>query len=888
MRPRVTTKQSRIRLVKCLGRLPLAIGQAIGKGAMTLNPLWGALVRPNLPQQRKQWTGDEAQRFSRALRLALPGAVVWTEPDRLISYAYDATGERHWPDAVVFVRGESDIAPALVVARTFGVPVIGRGAGTSLSGGTTPIRGGIVLAFSAMRTVGAVDEGSHEVVVEPGIVNAELQEALAVQDLLFAPDPSSHRISTIGGNVSENSGGPHCVKYGVTTNHVLGGRVVLSDGIARALPTTRDWRSSLDVTGLVVGSEGTLAVLTEVLVNLRHRTPSVATMLAAFASLDQAADAVSDIIAQRITPSTLELLDRPSIETIERFAHAGYPQAADAVLLIEVDGATGDVDAESRAIEAILAQRSALTIERAQTQEAVDALWKGRRAAYGAMAQIAGHLWVQDVTVPRPLLAEMIRRIRSIGQDHAFDILTIAHAGDGNVHPNLPYDPSDADEVQRMREADQDILKACVELGGSITGEHGIGIDKLEQLALMYGPDERRRMAELKAVFDPNHLLNPGKAVLPIDYVAPASFPSPPTPDGDERCGTMLRALQSGKPITIEGSGSQRGRAPQNERALAVSTRDFNRIVELDAANLTVTVEAGVVAADLFAALSDAHLYIPTLAPSRRTIGGLVASNARYWLDPGLGWRDHVVALDWLDGGGTRLRFGRKTVKNVAGYDVSKLAVGSWGRLGLITRLTLRLCPAPEQVRVAKISGPPANDLMRLALDLRNSPLPPRGLLLAVDTEAALWVWMEGRILDDAERMLSELNQHYGAIVSWRDCSEVTAIDQGHDSAWHDAVSTNARGDLLWIEGGTAPGNLLKIIDELPEAGRAYVYPSSGSVEWLQPGKATLPTWARRWQHGGQSPTVRLDPAWKEIETKIARVFDPAGVFSDWTVWVDG
>lgn len=827
--------------------------------------LWGALARPRLGISRREWTDDDRRRWVRALTDALDGRA-WTDPDRLLAYSFDATGERHLPDAVVFVESPDDVIRALALARAFQVPVIGRGAATGLSGGATPVAGGVLLTFARFNQVRRLDRPNRTARVDPGLVNADFQAALAPLGLFFAPDPSSHRISTLGGNASENSGGPHCVKYGVTTNHILGGEVVLADQIARSLPTTRDFRPGFDLTGLIVGSEGTLAILTAIDVVLTPMPPATETLLAAFDRLETATDAVSAIIGAGIVPSTLELIDRPFLETIERFAHAGYPDDADAVLLIEVDGSEAATEDARQRVEAILREMGAVRVLRATTAEEVALLWKGRRSSYGAAAQIASHLWIQDVTVPRPLLSTMLRRVLAIGETYRFPIMTVAHAGDGNLHPNLPYDPSDAEEVERMRAADQAILQACVELGGSISGEHGIGIDKLEQLALMYGPAERQKMAGVKEVFDPDGLLNPYKAILPADYVSPADTDrvEPPAPPPVRDLIDAIRdAGTARRPLRVVGSGRWEALAPSQGAAERLSTERLRKVRDLDRANLTVTVETGVRGTELADVLSAEGFMIPALEPSPRTLGGLLATQSRYWGERGLGWRDHVLAVEWVDGSGTLLRFGRKTMKNVAGYDMVKLAIGSWGQLGVLTAATLRLYPRQPERTLAFVG--PAEDLAALALALRNAPEPPRGLLLRWDAEPTLYVRLQGPDLDAQEASVTE---RWGG--PGQEC-DPDQVDQDHAAAIAQAIAAGS-----YVEGGGPPASLAASL--LP-GDVLWAFPTSGAKEWTRFG-ALPPDWTRRLTDRG--PRIRRDPAWAAIEAGLADLFDPHRLFPRW------
>ncbi|MCL6563784.1 MAG: FAD-binding oxidoreductase [Firmicutes bacterium] len=847
--------------------------------------LWGALERPGLSLTRRTWSPAEVEAIVQRLAAVVGPSRVWQDPERLMAYSYDATGERHLPDFVVFLERPDEVGPVLQALAAAGVPVIGRGAGTNLSGGTMPIVGGAVLAMARLNRVRAIDPENLRAVVEPGVVNADFQEALAPYGLFFAPDPGSHRISTLGGNVSENAGGPHCVKYGVTTNHVLGGTCYLVDGQARRLPTTRDWRGELDLTGLITGSEGTLALLTELELQVLPKPPQVETLLAAFDDLERATEAVSAIIRARIVPSTLELLDRVSIETVERFAQAGYPAGADAVLLIELDGAAEAVEPEWRRIEALLWECRALSVARATTPAEVEKLWKGRRSAYGAAAQVSSHIWVQDVTVPRPLLPTMMREVNQIGRRYGLNILIIAHAGDGNLHPNITYDPADADEVARMHQADREIIQACVRLGGSITGEHGVGIDKLEHLALMYSPDELAVQWELKQAFDPDNLLNPFKAVLPPERHHLATPHPAPTGPVAEVIETIRAAQADGQLLAVHGSTSRRGLAPAHAAGgMALYTRHLDRIVEIDEGNLTATVEAGVSARELADALAARGLEVPSLPAVSRTVGGLVATNARYWAHRGLGWRDHVVMAEWVDGRGRWVRFGRKTMKNVAGYDVTKLWIGSWGQLGVLTALTFRLRPLPRERRIGCLRDAPVADLLAIAETLRRAPAPPAGLLVHVQGDAgALYVQLEGYAVAEDQRRLEAVAAERGLLVRW----EAESFAQ-HLDAIHEAAVGRALAEGGYWEGGGQPAQLRQWY--LGGLGHeAWLYPFSGAVE-VTAGEPGDPDgwWVRR--RVGTAVAVRRDPAWQTIEERIYQVFDPRGIWPKfpWVVTAAG
>lgn len=432
--------------------------------------------------------------------------------DRL-SYSYDATAEKHLPGVVVFPGNTEDVAGVIRLAREYGVPIVPRGAGTNVSGGTIPTQGGIVMAMQRLNRILSIDPVSRTAVVEPCVVNLSLQEALAPLGFFFAPDPSSHKVSTIGGNCQENSGGPHCLKYGVATNHIRGVELVLADGEIITVGGEAEGFPGLDLTGLLVGAEGTLGVVTKVIVAILPLPEATRTILAVFDDLHQSVRTVSGIIAARILPAALELIDHTFIQVIQDSMDAGLPRDAAAALVIEVDGPQEGLQEQAERIAAICRENGVRSVSVAQTEAEGNALWQGRRAAYGCVARRSSFMWVMDISVPRGRLVTMMERVLAVGQRYNLEIYTVAHAGDGNLHPIIPFKPSDPEERARVKAADREILAACVELGGSISGEHGIGVDKVEQTALMFRPEELALMERVKRAFDPDLLMNPGKKI---------------------------------------------------------------------------------------------------------------------------------------------------------------------------------------------------------------------------------------------------------------------------------------------------------------------------------------------------------------------------------------
>jgi glycolate oxidase subunit GlcD len=374
----------------------------------------------------------------------------------------------------------------------------------------------VLVALTRMNRILSVDRARRRAVVEPGVVNARLSEAVAPLGLYYVPDPSSQSACTVGGNVAENAGGPHCLKYGVTTNHIVQLEVVLPDGseIRLGSPHGEPWGP--DLVGLFVGSEGMFGIATAITVRLEPLPPSVRTMLADFPTVRAASEAVSSVIATGIVPAAMEMMDRACVAAVEASIYAaGYPTDAAAVLLVELDGQADAVAAEADMVQAILLERGARAVRSASTPADRARLWQGRKKAFGAMGRIAPDLAVQDAVVPRSALPDIMDRIAEIRDRHALSISNVFHAGDGNLHPNISFDRRDADVVRRVHVACTEIMAACVEAGGSITGEHGVGSDKLDYMPLIFDAETLGAMRAVRRVFDPAERANPGK-VVPI------------------------------------------------------------------------------------------------------------------------------------------------------------------------------------------------------------------------------------------------------------------------------------------------------------------------------------------------------------------------------------
>jgi glycolate oxidase len=449
-----------------------------------------------------------------ALESKLGRASVLSKPNDLNLYEYDGGVDRQRPEVVVFPRSTEDVIAIVKTAIEHGVPLVGRGAGTGLSGGSIPRAGGIVVSFSRMNKILEIDIENERVVVQPGVVNLDVTLAVQPFGYFYAPDPSSQRACTVGGNVAENAGGPHTLAYGVTTNHVVSLEVVLPDGSVMQVGKKGVDLPGYDLVGLFIGSEGTMGLVTKIGMRLMRQPEAVKTMLAIYDTPEAAGNTVGELTARQIMPVALEMLDGPMIRMIEEATHAGYPMDAAAVLLIEMEGLRESVESQVDAVGAVCRACGATEVRVAKTAEERDLLWKGRKNAFGAIGRISPSYYVQDGVVPRTKIAPTLRAIGEIARKYNLVISNIFHAGDGNLHPIILFDVRKEGELDRARLCGDEILEYCIAAGGSITGEHGVGMEKMELMAHQFSNDSLDMIRGFKSLFDPQCRLNPGK-VLP-------------------------------------------------------------------------------------------------------------------------------------------------------------------------------------------------------------------------------------------------------------------------------------------------------------------------------------------------------------------------------------
>jgi glycolate oxidase len=447
----------------------------------------------------------------RALRAIVGERYVLLEPEDAVVYEQDGSIFQVMPEVVVLPDDVEQVAAVVKAATEANVPVVPRGSGTGLAGGAVPAEGGIVLSLARLNRILKIDLENQVAVVEPGVINVEVTKAVAENGYFYAPDPSSQAACSIGGNVANNSGGPHTLAYGVTTNHVLGLEAVLDGGRTVWLGGTVPDSPGYDLCGVFVGSEGTMGIVTKIVVRLMRQRESVRTLIAIFDQMDAATQTVVDITAAGIIPAALEMMDRTTIEAVERGAPVGLPRDAEAVLIVEVEGLSEHTDRSMNLARDICKNNGAREVRLAADEAERQLIWKGRKGAFGAMGALAPNYYVQDGVVPRSKLPEIMRRIAQISEQFNLRIANVFHAGDGNLHPNILFDMRAAGELDRVIEAGAATLRACVELGGSITGEHGVGLEKKAYIGLLFNEADLEAMARVRRAFDPNRRFNPAK-----------------------------------------------------------------------------------------------------------------------------------------------------------------------------------------------------------------------------------------------------------------------------------------------------------------------------------------------------------------------------------------
>lgn len=600
---------------------------------------------------------------------------VLTDELSLALYAYDCSLSRTRPDGVLLIRQAEKIAPLIALLNEYKMPFIPRASATNHAGSCIAINGGFILNLTHLNRILEINTQEQYALVEPATITGKLQQALKPLGFFYAPDPASTDVCTLAGNLAQNASGARCLKYGNTLAHILEADLVLPDGTCKKL--TRQTNAP-DLLGLLAGSEGTLGIITRLKVRILKMPQKIQTFLVTFNSLQDSIETVSALVAEGIIPRCVEAMDKTTTQAVESFAHAGYPTQTEALLILELDGSPSEISTQATQLETICKNHHALSFQPAKTQQEQENLWRGRRSAYAAMARLAPNVIVGDGTVARSELPRALAQVQQILKENKVHASLLFHAGDGNFHPHLVFDERNVTDTLRLKKILQQILKVCVSCGGTISGEHGVGVEKRAAMAYQYNAGTLHLMEQLKKALDPLELANPLK-IIPLHYKEKARVFDTP-----QECLPFLKTVKKQKPVQIVGAQTHCKKSSKN----SFSTLHLNRIIDIDTANYTVTVQAGVKIRDLISALHQKNLYC-ILPDSQGTLGGLFCAG----LAPDM--YAHILSIEGVLPNGDFFRYGGKFVKNAAGYNLVFLFGGSQGKFGLISQFTLRIFATP-------------------------------------------------------------------------------------------------------------------------------------------------------------------------------------------------
>lgn len=597
-------------------------------------------------------------------------------------HAYDCSLSRVRPDLVIHVPRTNCLSPLVKVLNHYKIPFVVRGAATNHAGSCATLKGGAVLNIAGLNRILQINTQEGYAVAEPGVITAQLQRVLNPLGFFYAPDPASQRVCTLGGNIAQNASGSRCLKYGGTLDHVLEISLVLPNG--EVVSVSRN-DAGPDWVGFLCGSEGTLGIITQLKVKILPKPQEVQTFLVAFDSLEDCIQTVTDLISQGILPRCVEALDQLTAKAIEEFSHAGYPLDAQALLILELDGKKQEVTQEKEKLKQLISRHQVRQFICAKNESERQKLWAGRQAAYSAMARLAPSVLVCDGTVPRDQLPDTLRKVRQILTEDQIRASLLFHAGDGNFHPQLVFDERNKFETKRVYRTVKKILQTCVDAGGTLSGEHGIGVEKRGLMAYQYNQNTLHLFSQIKKSLDPAQLANPLK-IIPLNFAEEAQISS----ISDKKIQTLCqeikaRALQK-KSFFITGNNSR-----LKTKKPSLSIDNLNKILDIDLANYTVTAQAGVSLQELAHALQKKHVYC-LLPNDKGTLGGAFSSG-RF---PSFG--ASVTGVQAILADGSCVRYGGKLTKNAAGYNLVRLFAGAQGSLGIVTELTFKIFVGKQPV----------------------------------------------------------------------------------------------------------------------------------------------------------------------------------------------
>ena len=622
---------------------------------------------------------------------------VLTDEVSLLLHAYDCSLSRTRPDGVILVQKAEQIPAILQTLNQYKIPFVPRAAATNHAGGCAALNGGFILNLCALNKILEINTQEGFAVAEAGAITGKLQQQLEKLGFFYAPDPASMRVCTLGGNLAQNASGARCMKYGGTLDHVLEADIVLPDG--EEIHLSRQ-EGGPDFLGLIAGSEGTLGVITRLKVKILPLSKHIKTFLVTFSSLESSVQTVTDLTAKGIIPRCVEALDQTTILAVEDFSKAGYPKDVAALLILELDGQPSQIAVQEKILEEICLQNGALKFLPAQTEQDRQRLWIGRRSAYAAMARLAPNVAVGDGTVPRSELPNALKKVRQILQDHQLSASLLFHAGDGNFHPQIIFDERNKRQTQQVARALKQILQTCVDYGGTVSGEHGVGVEKRAALAYQYDKNTLGLMAQIKQTIDPEKIANPLK-ILPFDYASKSREQEDLSEDIKQLAEKIHARREGHLPCTIIGTNTRLRTQAQN----IISSQSLHKILDIDTRNYTVTAQAGVLLSELKQTLEKQNLYA-MIPEGKGTLGGLFSSACFP------SFYSQVTGIEALLPDGSLVQYGGKLMKNAAGYNLIRLFAGSQGTLGLITQLTFKIYATPIKVASTnRFCAAPANIL---------------------------------------------------------------------------------------------------------------------------------------------------------------------------------
>ena len=609
---------------------------------------------------------------------------VLTDEISLSLNGYDCSQTKHRPDVLLHISQTAQLLPAVQLLSQEKIPFVVRAAATNHAGSCSAVRGGAVININKLDKIRRIDTARLFAEAEPGAVTAQLQEELTPLNFFYAPDPASEKVCTLAGNLAQNASGARCMKYGNTTDNTLQIQFITPQAERLALSHEQ---AGPDWLGLIGGSEGTLGVIESLQVKILPSPKCVKTFLTTFPSLECAVQAVTDLVARGLIPRCVEAMDHTTIGAVEKFSRAGYPTDAQALLIIELDGDTQQIKKDALLLEEICQNNQCLRFTAAHTEAERQKLWSGRRAAYSAMTALGPNIAVADATTPRSVLPQALKKVQEIIAKYGITASLLFHAGDGNFHPQIVFNATQKEQTLLVHKALQEILKTCVDFGGTISGEHGVGVEKRAAMAYQYDQSTLRLFQQIKNAFDPHNLANPGK-IIPMSYTQTARQHQETDPDVLSLAEEIKNRHRLGKKSIIGGSNTL-----LKTQQTILSTQHLNRVLDIDKTNYTATAQAGIKVAELIAALQAQNVYAKLPQDYAGTLGGLTASK----ICPE--FTDQIIGLQAILPNGDFANYGGKLMKNAAGYNLCRLFAGSAGALGLMTRLTFKIYAQPQAVK---------------------------------------------------------------------------------------------------------------------------------------------------------------------------------------------